>query len=163
MFCDGCGAEVQPGQSFCGRCGKQIIGSILPAQAHARRVAEHIRLVGILWLAISALNALGGLTCFIVANTVFAPGGGLHVPPFLHPLMGIIGSLILGKAALGFVAGWGLLQRESWARVLTLILAFISLFNVPFGTALGVYTLWVLLPTDSGREYDNLVAQRVSA
>jgi hypothetical protein len=38
--------------------------------------------------------------------------------------------------------------------VLTLILAFISLFNIPFGTALGVYSLWVLLPAQSEREYD---------
>jgi hypothetical protein len=37
------------------------------------------------------------------------------------------------------------------------VLAFISLFNVPFGTALGVYTLWVLLPGSSQEEYEALV------
>ena len=61
---------------------------------------------------------------------------------------------MLAKAALGFVAGWGLLQRERWARILALVLAFISLFNVPFGTAVGVYTMWVLLPGDSEQEYE---------
>jgi hypothetical protein len=30
---------------------------------------------------------------------------------------------------------------------------FISLFNIPIGTALGVYTLWVLLPAQSEEEY----------
>jgi len=49
------------------------------------------------------------------------------------------------------MAGWGLLQRAPWARLLALILAFLALFNVPFGTAIGVYTLWVLLPDESGR------------
>ena len=64
-----------------------------------------------------------------------------------------IGILILVKAAAGFLAGYGLLQREAWARILVLILGFLSLFNVPFGTALGVYTLGVLLPATSDEEY----------
>jgi hypothetical protein len=34
-----------------------------------------------------------------------------------------------------------------------MILGFISLFNIPFGTALGIYTLWVLLPAASDEEY----------
>jgi hypothetical protein len=38
------------------------------------------------------------------------------------------------------------------------VLAFPSLFfNVPFGTALGIYTLWVLLPAESDVEYDKEV------
>jgi len=40
------------------------------------------------------------------------------------------------------------------------VLAFISLFNVPFGTAVGVYTFWVLLPGQAQQEYDALVASR---
>jgi hypothetical protein len=70
----------------------------------------------------------------------------------------VVAILLLAKAAIGFVAGWGLLQREKWARIVVLVLAFVSLFtNIPFGTALGVYTMWVLLPSDSEREYDALV------
>jgi len=70
---------------------------------------------------------------------------------------------VLAKAAFGFMAGWGLLQREPWARILTLVLGFISLFNVPFGTAVGVYTLWVLLPQQSQEEYDAMAANRAAA
>ncbi|HEY7616961.1 MAG TPA: hypothetical protein VH744_09170, partial [Terriglobales bacterium] len=64
-----------------------------------------------------------------------------------------IGFLILIKSAAGFAAGWGLLQRLPWARVLSLIVAFLALFSIPLGTALGVYTLWVLLPAQSDQEY----------
>jgi hypothetical protein len=42
------------------------------------------------------------------------------------------------------------------------VLAFISLFHIPFGTALGVYTMWVLLPGESQREYDGLVEARAA-
>jgi predicted nucleic acid-binding Zn ribbon protein len=154
MFCDGCGTAVQPGQTFCSRCGKQIVGTVTSMPQPRSRVREHIHLVGILWLAISALNVVGGVALYIVANTIFAPGNQVGAPSFLHPMLSAIAILILGKAALGFLAGWGLLQRESWARVLTLVLAFVSLFNVPFGTAVGVYTMWVMLPAESEREYE---------
>jgi hypothetical protein len=36
------------------------------------------------------------------------------------------------------------------------------LFNIPFGTALGVYTMWVLLPGGSQQEYEALVAARAA-
>jgi hypothetical protein len=37
---------------------------------------------------------------------------------------------------------------------MALVLAFVSLMNVPLGTALGVYTLWVLLPAQSEEDYE---------
>jgi hypothetical protein len=40
--------------------------------------------------------------------------------------------------------------------VVALVLSFISLFNIPFGTAIGVYSMWVLLPGQSQQEYDSL-------
>ena len=81
---------------------------------------------------------------------------------FLRPLLSVIAILLLAKAAIGFLAGWGLLQREKWARILALVMAFISLFNIPFGTAVGVYTLWVLLPSESEREYEALSDRRAA-
>ena len=38
--------------------------------------------------------------------------------------------------------------------MLAIILGVVSLFfHIPFGTALGIYTLWVLLPAHSEEEY----------
>jgi hypothetical protein len=166
MFCDGCGAEVQPGQSFCSRCGKQIVGSVISMQPSRSRVQQHIHLLGILWLAISALNVVGGVVLYILANTLFAHMHDLGAPEaptaFLRPLLSVVAILILAKAAFGFMAGWGLLKREPWARILTLVLAFLALVNVPFGTALGVYTLWVLLPGTAEQEYEALAASQAA-
>jgi hypothetical protein len=122
------------------------------------RVREHIRLLGILWLALSAFNAVGAVVLFIIANTLFLHLHESSGPPlWLHPFLGFIAIIILAKAAAGFLIGWGLLHREPWARILTIILAFLALFNVPFGTALGIYTLWVLLPAESDEEYEKEV------
>jgi hypothetical protein len=162
MFCDGCGTAVQVGQEFCGRCGKQIVGTLTKMPERRSRVQEHIHLVGIFWLALSAYDVIGGVAAYIVGNTIFARGNHTGAPTFLHPLLSAIGLMILGKAALGFVAGWGLLRRESWARTLALVLSFIALFSVPFGTAVGVYTLWVLLAGDSEQEYEYIADARAA-
>ena len=168
MFCDGCGGAVQPGQAFCSGCGKQIVGPISVMQARPGRVQSHVHLLGILWLAMSAFNAVGGVILLILGNTLFPHLREMQgVPPdvpvgFLTALFSTLGILVLAKATCGFFAGWGLMQREPWARVVALVLAFISLFNIPFGTAIGVYTMWVLLPGESQREYDVLTAARAA-
>jgi len=153
---------LQAGDARCGRCGKTVLGLI---ELRRSRVREHVRLVGILWMAYSALHVVAGLALLIVAQVIFGRlSGGIHIPNgpppevtvWLRPLLSLIGWLILAKAAAGFFAGWGLLQREGWARVVALVMGFIALLNVPIGTALGIYTLWVLLPTQSDEEYKAL-------
>jgi hypothetical protein len=159
MFCDHCGAQLQSGEQRCGRCGKTVLGLV---ELRRSRVREHIRLVGILWMAYSALHVVAGVIVLIVAKTIF--GHTIHIPDgpppeitlWLQPLISFVGWMILVKAAAGFIAAWGLLQREDWARTFTLVMGFIALLSVPIGTALGIYTLWVLLPSQSDDEYKAL-------
>lgn len=121
-----------------------------------------MRLLGILWLAYSALHVVAGVVVIVIAQTLF--GHLIHIPNgpppevliWLRPLITVVGWLILAKAAAGFIAGWGLLQREEWARIVALVVGFVALLNVPIGTALGIYTLWVLLPSQSDDEYKAL-------
>ena len=162
MFCDGCGASVQPGQGFCSKCGKQIVGPVAVMQQRGR-VQNNLQLLAIFWFAISAFNAIAGAALYIIANTLLAPGGPAGAPAFLRPLLSVVAILVIGGSALGFFAGWGLMHREPWARVLSIVLAFLMLFiNIPIGTAVGIYTMWVLLPGDSEREYENLAAARAA-
>lgn len=44
---------------------------------------------------------------------------------------------------------WGLLHFRPWARILAIILAVLHIFSFPFGTALAIYTLWVLLSSET--------------
>jgi len=161
MFCNQCGAELQEGQAYCARCGRPTARTVAPQSS---RVREHGKLVAILWMAYSALHAVAGLMALLFAKLVIArlilvPNGP---PPevflWLRPFLGVIGWLILLKGAAGFITGWGLLQREAWARVLALVMGFLALLSVPIGTALGIYTLWVLLPAESEKEYRALGA-----
>jgi hypothetical protein len=68
----------------------------------------------------------------------------------------LVGSTFLILAAGGICVGWGLMQHQSWARIAAIILGILALFHPPLGTALGIYTLWVLLAQESGSEYERL-------
>jgi hypothetical protein len=157
MFCDQCGAQLQAGAPRCGRCGKTVLGLI---ELRRSRVRDHVRLVGILWMAYSALHVVAGVAVIVVArifgHLIHIPGAPPGVSVWVRFLLSISGWLILAKAASGFFTGWGLLQREQWARTFALVMGFVALLNVPVGTALGVYTLWVLLPAQSDNEYKAL-------
>jgi hypothetical protein len=50
--------------------------------------------------------------------------------------------LVLGIPNL--VAGLALIKQKRWARVLAIILAAFALTSFPVGTAVGIYTIWVL-------------------
>jgi len=161
MYCTQCGSENSPASRFCANCGQTIAPAVpggpnymLPAQS---RLSGHIRLLGILWLAESALRMIPGLAFLFI----FSAGSAIlqqWIPfPFLMfgvPILWGIGALLSITAIAGLAAGWGLLERKPWARTLTVILGLIGLCSVPFGTALGVYTLWVLLPAEAEQEYE---------
>jgi hypothetical protein len=117
------------------------------------RIAGHIRLLGILWIAISAYRLLPGLFLFSVFGHGDAGFLPREVPFFVHGILRTVGSLFLAGGVLGIVTGWGLLERQPWARMLAIVLGCFSLVEMPLGTALGIYTLWVLLPAQSEQEY----------
>jgi hypothetical protein len=145
---------------FCSSCGKPLeSGPLAPPQG---RVNGHIRVLGILWIAISALRLLGAAAVIIVGNTVFANwrGHGPAPPEFVSTILSVVGLFLFIGAVAGFAAGWGLLQRTFWGRMLGLIFGAINLLDIPFGTALGIYTLWVLLPAQSETEYRQLAVAR---
>jgi phage shock protein PspC (stress-responsive transcriptional regulator) len=121
------------------------------------RVEQHIKMLGVFWIAYAAFHAIGGCVLMIIANTIFDPIRSGH-PAFLHPLLSGIAIFLLVKSALCLIAGVGLLERQSWARTLVLVLAVFALINIPFGTVLGVYTLWVLMSPQADTDYRRLAA-----
>lgn len=164
MYCENCGAQVGENYRFCPSCGKGFNSYTVmrPNMPRRSRVQEHIQLLGVLWIACGALMVLGSIAIMTVGHAVlsmiFRPDIG--APPEVFPLMrtifGFVAAFVGIKGAAEILAGWGLLERASWARPLTIVVAFISLLNIPIGTALGVYSLWVLLPEESGKDYDQL-------
>jgi hypothetical protein len=87
-------------------------------------------------------------------------GGSFRFSPFLMGGILSAGILLALFAGVHLLLAWGLLERQPWARILGIVVAFLALIRFPFGTALGIYTLWVLLPESSEREYDEIAGVR---
>jgi hypothetical protein len=123
------------------------------------RLVRHLSVLGILWIVFSALRLIPGVALMVFSHTNF-PFALLPLPAALRmtlvPFLGVVGLLMAGFAVLGVAAGWGLMTHQPWARMLAIVLGCISLIHLPFGTALGIYTLWVLLPAGTDTEYRSL-------
>ena len=154
MFCDHCGMQVFQTQTFCSSCGK-VIPEIPSRMAARGRIEGHLSLLAILWLAYSVARLAGGWLFATFFARFFSGFWSPHLP-FIPGVLRGVGALLLAGAVLGVAAGWGLMERQPWARTLATVLAFFALVPVGIGTALGIYTLWVLLPEESAREYQGI-------
>jgi hypothetical protein len=155
MFCNRCGTETQAGFVVCPKCGRRM-GDAEDGVAQSR-LERHLHTLGILWMAI------GGLF-LIPAVGLMVFGQGVHFmvherepwPGLFELLLYVAGSSLVILAAGGICVGLGLMQKAPWARTAAIILGVLALFHPPFGTALGVYSLWVLQADERGEEYQYL-------
>jgi hypothetical protein len=159
MFCERCGNKLVEGQRFCSSCGKPVGISLVPLERQGK-VQRNLQVLAILWLVVGALHLFLGFGLFtfghIFANAGFHFDGAPNIAPLVRGIVSFLGGFVLLKALLAIATGIGLLQRESWARPLAIVMSFFELLHIPFGTALGIYTLVVLLPSESSIEYDQL-------
>ena len=83
--------------------------------------------------------------------------GALSIARFLGPVaLFFVGSITLLIALGEICVGWGLMEHRPWARSLAIVLGVIALLKFPIGTALGIYTLWVLSTNEAAVEYARL-------
>jgi hypothetical protein len=157
MYCDRCGTNLTGDVRFCPSCGRQFGAMPPPPPAAVNRVHGNLRTLAILWIVYSAIRVLPGLFLNSLGNYGFPFMN--DAPFFVHGILRTVGSVFIVTGVLGLIAGWGLMERQSWARMLAIVLAFLSLIHVPFGTAIGIYTLWVLMPASSEAEYQRLARQ----
>lgn len=107
---------------------------------------DHVKVIGILWVILGSFCLFLALLAFLFFFGVAEIPNVDDVGPGVLRLIGIIASSFLGALGLPqIIGGLGLIQRKEWARILILVISFISLANVPFGTFLGVYSMVILL------------------
>ncbi len=167
MFCDRCGMSMPENARFCSGCGRPIAISTTGGGA-GTRLGHHIPILGVLWivrgvtriLMASWLGLFGarwvGAIAASFADRLPNFPNGLPLARLIETgiMFGSVLTIVIGIASM--VAGWGLLERAPWARMLTVVLAFLALLRLPFGTALGIYTLVVLFPEPARIEYERL-------
>ncbi len=117
-------------------------------------VRTHVTVLGWLQILLGVLDLLIALAVFgVIAG--FGLLAGLAGEPSLPIIGGVLGTLLGFLVVLtglpNLLAGFGLLAHKNWARILALILAVLNLLKFPWGTALAVYTFWVLLDDETRR------------
>src|SRR6266851_1360831 len=127
------------------------------------RVRRNIHRLATLWMINGILRLLGVGWVMVFGRMFIPPLRGWMGPGFGWSLDSVLsrgifsaGIILAFFGVLHLVLAWGLFEREPWARFLGLALGFLALLRFPLGTALGIYTLWVLLPERSGAEYERM-------
>ena len=138
----------------------------MPLYVPIPRVPRHLQTLGVLWCVFGVYRIASGLLgmFFVRIATMgrfgsewpFGRFGGPFGPHWMGAMLPLIATAVAISAGLALLVGYSLLTRRPWGRTLAIIVAILSLLKIPFGTALGIYTLWVLAPADSGAEYDSI-------
>ncbi|MBN2433040.1 MAG: hypothetical protein JXQ27_16330 [Acidobacteria bacterium] len=110
---------------------------------------KHITILGTIYIVWNAMTIGAGMLISLVLL-----GGGLIAGDdeafLITSVVGLsVGSFMILLALPGVIGGIGLLHRRNWARILLIILGILNLPGFPFGTALGIYTLWVLFQDET--------------
>lgn len=115
---------------------------------------QHVKVVAYIQIGYGILRLLvAGAALFFILL-----GGLVSGDPDAMLVTGIVGPAIacflFVTAVPSIVGGIGLLRAKTWARILVIVLAALGLLDFPIGTATGIYSLWVLLNSET-HEYFN--------
>jgi hypothetical protein len=101
-------------------------------------MTSHVDFLGILFVIWGVLTALVGVSTLALGIAAVALITGAN-----RSGGGSFAALVWGVSHV--IVGVPLRRHKPWARLVALMLGSIDLVLLPYGTALGVYALWVLL------------------
>ena len=114
-------------------------------------MVPHVDLLGMLFIVWGLLTTLVGVSTLALGVGAVAliassrAGGGQVAAGVTAALFTTLAVIAIIWGAAHVVVGVPLRQRKPWARHVALMLGSVDLVLLPYGTALGVYALWVLL------------------
>ena len=130
----------------------------------ARSADSHVDLVGVLFMVWGGLTILIGASTLALGMaaasliTAAADAGRGQFAASLTAATFTVFALIAIIWGAGHVAiGVLVRRRRHWSRLAALLLASVDLLLLPYGTALGVYALWVLLREDSKKLFEEVM------
>jgi len=184
MYCNGCGQALVAGHGFCPRCGRASglgmpvapdpipYGAGFYGTVSIATVERRINSLAVGWFVYAGLVAVTGLMGLVFAHAWvsghmggFGPGYGPwggHGPGrnfFNGPMMPFVflrfaRVILFVRVALALAAGVGLMQKASWGRWLAIVAGCLAIFHPILGTALGIWTLVVLLNAPNAAGYE---------
>ena len=117
---------------------------------------KNINIVAALQIGLSIFNLLIAFLIFTVLKVVGGFVDDSNGSTILSLVADILAIVFIVISLPGIFAGMGLYKRREWARVLTIILSVIELFSFPFGTAIGIFSIWALIQPEAIAEFNEL-------
>lgn len=105
--------------------------------------------VAVIHIGFGALGLLAALFVFLAIAGGGLLSGSLEAIFVTSGIAAVVGGFLALTSLPSIIGGIGLLQRKDWARILVMIVAVFHLLNVPVGTAVAVYSFWVLLQDET--------------
>ena len=119
------------------------------------KMKKHVTIVGAIHIGFGILGLVGAIGVFFLFAFLKGVVGDEEIPALLFSFLSISIPVLIGfMSTLGLVGGIGLLTFQSWARYLIIVVAALGCLNIPIGTLLGVYSLWVLLQDDTVKLFE---------
>jgi hypothetical protein len=120
---------------------------------------KHIELLAILHIVYNVVCLLIGIGFFLFFSSI----GLITQDAVALGVLSLVGLLLGGFFVVlsipGLIAGIGLLKMRPWARILAIVMACLDALNIPIGTALTVYTFWVLINDEAIKEFSQIPPQ----
>jgi uncharacterized membrane protein len=111
------------------------------------------RLLAILFIVYGVLQAIGMLVLSVFLSFLISfllpevEGDGKEINEILEWIIPFVQFIVVAVIILfsipSIIGGIALLNGKKWALTLLLILGCFKLFSFPFGTALGIFSIWV--------------------
>ena len=173
MFCSGCGHALEAGQAVCSHCGQPTGAPPIPPAPPVPNLAfelsnyaNRLRALSTVWFIYGGLVIVTGIVGLSFANAFLNGYGPWMHGPWVHnfpfgpgfgpAIIHFAWVMIVVRAGLAFMAGWGLMEHAPWGRVVAIVAAFLSILKIPFGTAIAIWTLVTLLGYRNTTLYDQL-------
>jgi hypothetical protein len=117
------------------------------------RMKKHVTVVGAIQIGLGSIGLLIALGLYILLSNAKEIIPYEDIPTFVVNFISylfLVLPIVIGILSLtGLVGGIALLSYKPWSRILVIIVAALSCLNIPIGTLIGVYTIWVLMQDDT--------------
>lgn len=124
-------------------------------QLNQEQIHQHVTILGWLHIIMHAFFLVIGGFVYILLTGIGVTSGDPEAVAILRVAGAAIG-IFLGVLGLpGIIAGYGLLMRRTWGRILGIVIGILNIVNVPVGTIVGAYTIWILLQDETADYFTN--------
>ncbi|MGA3246131.1 MAG: hypothetical protein ABSE41_16055 [Bacteroidota bacterium] len=118
---------------------------------------NHVTAVGALSIGLSVFGILIGAFIFVLLAGIGYLAQDEEAASILTVVGFFVGVFLFILSVPGIIGGIGLFRHKEWARILVLITSALHLLNFPIGTAIGGYSIWVLVKPETIRLFNPIV------